>query len=257
LDDLGVLNRRADGGTEGRGRGRSRGRRARGSSGRAVERSSYRCSRSRGRGSVLLLDNYLLAAVFVLGSGVGVRVGVVVAVTVDGVNDVIGDLVSSFGDTVAERMILSVFVVISHITLELLGFVNRGTSRLYSDLFPGRVTAVDGVNLTALRIAVVLGGIGLLAVAGGLFVAWVGVEVDVTLGNVTSYDGTSAFAELAFGNVNLGSTVLFRCRTVDSVELAVVGSSLDVEMAIDERATRWLKAVMRKEKVSWNREEEK
>jgi len=182
--DLGVGNRGADGGTVDGGRGR--GRRAGGARG-AVQRSSYR---RRGRGGVLLLDNDLLAAVFVLGSGVGVGVGVVVAVTVNGVNDVIGDLVGCLGNTVTERVVLAVFVVISHITFELLGFVDCGTSRLYSDLFTGRVAAVDGVKLAATGEGVVLSVKGLLAVAGGLFVAGVGAEVG------SGDDGTGAFAEL-------------------------------------------------------------
>jgi hypothetical protein len=142
-----------------------------GGRGGAVEGSSYGWGSGAG---VLLLDNDLLAAVFVLGSGVGVRVGVVVAVTVNGVDDVVGDLVGGFGDVVAEAVVVAVFVVISHITLELLGFVNRGASRLYSNLFPGRVAAVDGVKLATVGIGVVL-GVELLAVAGALLVAGMGV----------------------------------------------------------------------------------
>lgn len=61
--------------------------------------------------------------------GLGV---VVVAGTVDWVSNTI----SYFVETVAERMIVTVFVVISHITLVLFGDVNAFPSSLfYSDLF--------------------------------------------------------------------------------------------------------------------------
>lgn len=70
---------------------------------------------------VLLLDNDFLLAVVVLGTSERVVVGVVVAMTVDGMGEVISYLVSSLRDTVAERVVMTVFVVISHITLVLLG----------------------------------------------------------------------------------------------------------------------------------------
>jgi hypothetical protein len=229
LSDLGVGHGRADGGAVLGSRGRSR--RA-GGGGGAVEGSSY------GRGSrsgVLLLDNDLLAAIFVLGSDVRVRVRVVVTVSVDGVDDVIGDLVSCLGDTVTERMVVPVFVVISHITLELFGVVNRGASRLYSYLFAGRVAAVDGVKLAATGVAVVLSVEGLLAVTGGLLVAGLGAEVG------SGDNGAGAFAELTLCHVNLGGAVVGG-GTVDGVELAVVGGVLDVDVAFDVRATRCLEA---------------
>ena len=97
-------------------------------------------------------------------------VRVVVLGTVDGVGYAFGDFVCCFVETVTKRMILAVFVVISHITLKLLGGVNTGTSSaFYSNL--GWVAGVDAVRLTSLRrVAIVLGGVGLLAVAGGLLV---------------------------------------------------------------------------------------
>jgi hypothetical protein len=236
--DLDVGHRGADGGfVDGSGGWSGRA----GGGGGAVEGSSY------GRGSragVLLLDNDLLAAVFVLGSGVGVRVGVVVAVTVDGVDDVVGDLVGGFGDVVAEAVVVAVVVVISHITLELLGFVYGGASRLYSNLFPGRVAAVDGVKLATGGVAVVL-GVELLAVAGALLVAGVGAEAS------TGDDGTSALSELAFGDVDLGGTVVR--SAADGVELTVVGLVLDLEVTFEVRAAGCLEAE-RKEKVSFGRE---
>lgn len=73
--------------------------------------------------------------VLVRGAGVGVVVRVVVLGTVDGVGYAFGDLVGCFVETVAERVILAVFVVISHITLKLLGGVGSGTSSaFYSNL---------------------------------------------------------------------------------------------------------------------------
>jgi hypothetical protein len=116
-------------------------------------------SRRRARSGVLLLDYDLLAAIVVLRTSEGVVavVMVVVAVTVDGMDDVIGDLVGSLGDTVTERVVVTVFVVISHITLVLLRCVNRSSS-FYSNLFPRRVAGVDSVNLTTGRIGAVLGG---------------------------------------------------------------------------------------------------
>lgn len=81
---------------------------------------------------VLFLDNDFLADVVVLGGGVGVLVRVVVvAVRVDGVGDTFTDLVGSFGNTVTKRVVVAVVVVISHITLVLLGGVDSGSSRLF------------------------------------------------------------------------------------------------------------------------------
>lgn len=164
-----------------------------------------------GGGSVLLLDYNVLADVLVLGSLGRVVVGVVVAGTVDGVGDVVGDLVGSFLDTVTERVVLAVVVVISHITLGLGGGVNRGTSSLYSNLLVVRVACFDCVH--------------------------------VTTGCVGADDGTGTLAELAFGNVNLGSGVV-GLGTVDRVEVAVVGPGLG-----------WV--AMRRKKVSLGREEKR
>lgn len=72
---------------------------------------------SRNGGGVLFLDYDFLTVVAVGRAGVGVSVRVVVAVTVDGVEDT----VSSFVETVTEGVVMAVFVVISHITLVLLG----------------------------------------------------------------------------------------------------------------------------------------
>lgn len=160
-----------------------------------------------GGSGVLLLDYDVLANVLVLGSLGRVVVGVVVAGTVDGVSDVVSDLVSSFLDTVTERVVVAVVVVISHITLVLLGGVNRGTSSLYSNLLAVRVAAVDCVNLPTRWVGVVLGVEGLLAVAGGLLVVGLGAEV-VAVVCVTTDDGTGTLAELTFGDVNLSGSVV-------------------------------------------------
>jgi hypothetical protein len=99
-------------------------------------------------GGVLFLDyDFVAVCVVVVRAGVGVRRRVVVAGTVDGVEDFIG----GFVETLAERMILAVVVVISHITLVLLGGVDGGSgSLLYSNFSSGlrRVARVDSVNLT-------------------------------------------------------------------------------------------------------------
>ena len=54
---------------------------------------------------------------------------VVVAVRVDGVLDAVGNLVSGVRDSLTKRVVLALVVVISHITLELLGGCGSGTSR--------------------------------------------------------------------------------------------------------------------------------
>lgn len=60
---------------------------------------------------------------------------VVVTVGVNGMNEAVADLVGSFVKTVTERVVLSLVVVISHITLVLLGGDDSGTSSLvYSNL---------------------------------------------------------------------------------------------------------------------------
>lgn len=124
---------------------------------------------------VLVLNNYFLADVVVVGSLAVVLGGVVVvvAVRVDGVGYVVSDLVSSLGDTLTERVIGTVVVVISHITLVLLWGVDSGTSSLfYSNL--SWVTAVDVVNLPPGWVGIVLGSERLLCVTGGLRLVGVG-----------------------------------------------------------------------------------
>ena len=178
--------------------------------GRHVRRRVRRGGRyvRRSTGSVLLLDNDLFLIVGVLVTGVGVRVRVVVVtVRVDRVgytlSDLVGDFVGSVGDTVTERVVLTFVVVISHGQTVMLGSVGSGTSRrVYSNL---RITSVDGV--------LVLGSEGLA-------------------GNTRIFDDRAgALTELALGNVNLGGCVV-GSRAVDSIEVSVVGTILDVDVGV-------------------------
>jgi hypothetical protein len=161
---------------------------------------------------------------------VGVGRRVVVAVTVDRVKNAIGSLV----ETVTEGVVVTVFVVISHITLVLLRGVYSRSCRLYTNF--RWVAGVDCVNLSA--------------VAGGLVVAWLGAEIGVALlSSVPSGDGTSTFAVLTLGDVNLGGCVVGG-RPVDSVEVSVVGPVLDFDLATYVALVWFLIAVDGKEKVS-------
>ena len=202
-----------------------------------------------GGSSVLLLNNDVLADVLVLGRLGGVVVRVVVAGAVNGVSDVVGYLGGCLGDTVTKRVVLAVVVVISHITLVLFGCVNRGTSSLYSNLLAMRVAAVNGVYLPTGRVGVVLGVEGLSVVARGLLVVGLGAEV-AALSKVTSDDGTGTLAELTLGDVNLGGSVVGLRRSLDGVEVAVVGSLRCFEVATDD-GTLGLVAVVRKRRSAW------
>lgn len=168
-------------------------------------------SERRGGGDVLFLYNDLFTGSADVGRVGRVRVGVVVVLgAVNGVENTI----SSFVETVAERMIVSVFVVISHITLELLldGYLAAWSTSV------GRITRVNNVKLAASDGS----GVGspgrdtFLDVLGWLTEAWLGGEVGRPLLNVagrSSYDRSGAFAELTFRDVNLGGSVLGRGRT--------------------------------------------
>jgi hypothetical protein len=132
-------------------------------------------------GGILFLDYDFFATG--LGRGVGRGVGRDVGVgsrevvrvglrAVDGVDDAVG----CFVKTVAERVVVAVFVVISHITLVLL--------LLYDNVRPsfaclGGIAGVDGLELAAFETGrgVGPGGVVLLDVLGWLAVAGVGGEV--------------------------------------------------------------------------------
>ena len=151
--------------------------------------------------------------------------GVVVAVRVDGVLDAVGYLVGGFGDSLTKRVILAFVVVISHITLVLLGGVGSGTSRFfYTNL--GWVAAVNLFDLAAVGMGVGLGGEGLLG--------------------VTCDDGTGAFAELTFGDVELRGCVVGG-RAVDCIEVAIVGSVLNLDVGVGGGRRLGLVAEGRKE----------
>lgn len=141
------------------------------------------------------------------------RVRVVVAGAVDGVKDAI----SSFMETVTKRMIMSVFVVISHITLVLLGGANRGTSSLFYSNLAGRVTVVDNVKIATMRReGVVLGIESLLGVTGSLLVVGGGIKAGVTLfDSEGSGDGTGTLTVLVFRDVDLGGDNRLGDRAVD------------------------------------------
>jgi hypothetical protein len=109
-----------------------------------------------------------------------------------------------------ERVVLTFVVVISHITLELLGGVDSGTSSLfYSSL--NWITAVDGFNLSTVGLCVALGSEGLLGVP------------------CRGDDGTSAFTELTLRNVNLCGCVVGG-RAVNGIEVSIVGPVLNLDV---------------------------
>jgi hypothetical protein len=120
-DGVGSHGARTGGGLDGAdgrdGRGSSRGGvGVVGDGGVSADGGGHR-GRSSRSGGVPFLDNYLFTAIVVLGADERLVVGVVVVGGVVRVNYFLSDLVSSFGDTVTERMVVAVFVVISHITL--------------------------------------------------------------------------------------------------------------------------------------------
>lgn len=164
---------------------------------------------SRSSRVVLLLDNYLFASVVELGTSKGMLVRVLMAVRVDGVLNAFGYLVCGGGDSLTKRMVLALVVVISHITLELLGGCSSGTSRFfYSNL--RLVARVNTVNLSVVGVGIALGGVGLLRIAS------------------TGDDGTGTFTELTLGDVELRLSV-GGGRAVNSVEVSVVGWVLNLD----------------------------
>jgi hypothetical protein len=142
----------------------------------------------------------------------GVLVRVVVAVRVDGVLDAVGNLVGSLGDSLTKRVVLAFVVVISHITLVLLGGVDSGTSRLFYTSLSWVMAVNNVLGLPLVGVGVGLGSEGLL-------------------GRVTCDDGTSAFAKLTFGDVELRGCVVGG-RAVDCVEVSIVGSVLNLDVGV-------------------------
>jgi len=137
-----------------------------------------------------------------------VLVRVVVAVRVDGVLNAVGYLVGGVGDSLTKRVVLAFVVVISHVTLGLLGGCDSGTSRFfYSDL--SWVAAVNTVYLPVVGVGIAFGGVGFLRKAS------------------TGDDGTGTFAKLTFGNVELRWSVVGG-RAVDCVEVSVVSPVLNL-----------------------------
>lgn len=139
------------------------------------------------------------------------------AVRVDGVLNAFGYLVCGGGDSLTKRMVLALVVVISHITLELLGGCSSGTSSFfYSNLSGGFV--VDKVNFAVVGVGAALGGVGLLGVAS------------------TGDDGTGVLTELTFGDVDLsGSGSGVGGRAVDCFEVLIVGPFLNLDWRVGGR----------------------
>jgi hypothetical protein len=148
---------------------------------------------------------------------------VVVTVGVDGVSYTFGDLVGCLVDTVTDRVILALVVVISHITLVRLGGVDSGTS---SSSYSNRCLGA-AVNLSLVGIGV-LGSDGLLGIAGGALVVWVGGV------GLVDDDGTGPFAELTFSNVDLGRCVVGG-RAVDCIEVTVVDFVFNLDVCVGVR----------------------
>jgi hypothetical protein len=135
---------------------------------------------------------------------------VVVALRVERMSDAFCYLVGSLGNTLTERVVVTFVVVISHITFELLGGADSGRSSLfYSNL--SWIAAVDGFNLLAVGVGVVLGSERLLGVT--------------SLGD----DGTGAFTKLTLTDVDLCGRVIGG-RAVDGVEVSIVGPVLNLDV---------------------------
>ena len=155
----------------------------------------------RSTGGVLLLDSDLFLDVWVVATDVGVLgVRVVVTVGVDGVGDafsyLVGGFVSGFVETVTDTVVVAFLVVVTNVAL--VWGVDGGTSRCFY----------------VLRVGVVLGSEGIFGVT-----------------RLFGDNGTGAFTDLALSHVNLRRGVV--CGgTVDSVEVAVVGGVLDVDVGV-------------------------
>mgnify|MGYP007070491081 CR=1 FL=1 len=195
-----------------------------------------RGSRSRGVdswegwGSVSLLYNNLLAVVVMM-----------VAASVDRVQNTIGSLVQ----TVTERVVVTVFVEIAHITLELLWGI-YGCSRFYSNFLCRLSVTLLREVLSGLTVAclTVLGSVG--GVAG-----LTGVLSRLTVGRL------GALTIVPFGYVDLGLGVLGG-RAVNGTKLAVVdtllsrskvsavGLVLDVDLSFSVPTVRLLIAKVKK-----------
>jgi hypothetical protein len=167
-----------------------------------------------------LLDHNFLAVV--------VRVVVVVTGTVDGVEDT----VSSAVETLTERMIVAVFVVVSHVPLVLARGINS-RPRFDSNFFLG-VTGVDYdllgtltvTRLTSLR---VLGTVGSRELWGR--------------SSETGFFGSETLAVLSLGDVNLTTTELSSGSVVGrvvTVELGLVVSNSGTELSTGVTTIRFL-----------------
>lgn len=178
---------------------------------------------------VSFLDDYLLTVVVVM---------VVVAASVDGMQDT----VSSFVETVTERMIVTVLVVVAHITLELLGGIDGGAGVYLNSLGWLSVTLLGEVlgGLTVACLRVFWGGLrgeaGFGSVLGLLAVAWLSALTVVSFG----------FVDLGWGvlggwAVN-GTELAVVCTLLDGRIGSLVGPVLDVDLSLSVPSVRFVVA---------------
>lgn len=152
-----------------------------------------------------------------------VLVGVVRVVVVTAAVDGVQDAVRGTRDTVAEGVIVAVFVVISHITLVLVlgGCVDRGT-------------------IGNLDVLVVLCGVS-LGVGSGWVVAGMGALVlPVTGGTVLLSEGYGAVSVVPLGDVDAGVDVDLGCWGVTRVAVLAV---FDVELSVGVAVVRLVVAM--------------
>lgn len=174
-----------------------------------------------GGGNFAVTDNDVLVDAV---DGVVLVVVLVVGAAVDGVEDLVRGAV----ETVAERVVVTVFVVVSHVTLVLASRVDSGAA--HANLF------LEGDGLT-LRVPLV----GVLTRVGGLAFPLTGFSV-VLLGV-----GSGAVAVLPLSYVDAAVEV------VAGLELAVVGAVLDVDLVVGVTLVRLTVAKQAKASLALSR----
>jgi hypothetical protein len=157
---------------------------------------------------------YALGTVFVVGvGGLVVRTGVVLLA----VQDAVGGAV----ETVAETVVLAVFVVVSHISAVLLALVaGWGVDRAFFRLNTGSVFFVDdGLAFGEACLGWVVAGLSALVLPAAF--------CSVLLG-----EGSGALAEVSLGGVDADVGVDYCSWGVAGGELAVVDAVLDVKLGV-------------------------
>ena len=144
------------------------------------------------------------------------------------------DTVGSSVETVTEGMIVAVFVVISHITLELSGLVDSRSSFVYSNVFVVSIVTAGSVNgsLSLPKPDLVTRLLVLGEVCSGTAVALAVVVVE----------GTRALAELAFVDVELRLSNV-GARAGGSGVLPVVGLIKPVDLGVSVTLVRFFVVV--------------